>query len=115
MEEKPAKKAKRVVDEMERLVMGIKPKHTRKTVVRYDSMYGRDTKGDNDDENNSMNQKFAKEQEEFWESQNAYYGALKKPEENYDGPEWREIVKKGELYLKMELLEEKHGYEWSCN
>lgn len=114
MEEKPARKSKRVVDEMEKLVMGTKPEPTRKTVVRYDSMYGRNIKHVPESDN-TLNQKFAREQQEYWNGIYAGYDGMNEPEEKYDGPDWREITKKGELYSKMELLEEKHGYEWSCN
>ncbi len=119
MKERPAKKFKSVDDksvddEMEKLVMGIPPKPIRKTVVRYDAMYGRNIKHVPESDN-TLNQKFAQEQIDLDNSPNADYGGVKNFEEKYDGPDWREIVKKGELYSKMEKLEEKHGYEWSYN
>lgn len=111
MKGKPKATKRKYVDEMDRLVNGAEPKAPRKNFVEYDPMYGYDIKyifvGDD------FVQKLAKSG--LQNSPNADYGALKKREENYDGPEWREITKEGALYLKMELLEEKHGYEWGCN
>lgn len=108
---KPKATKRKYVDEMDRLVNGTEPKAPQKNFVEYDPMYGGNIKyifvG------NDFVHKCAKS--DLQDSPNAYYGALKKPEEKYDGPDWQEIVKKGELYLKMEMLEEKHGYEWGCN
>ncbi len=111
MEEERKAAKRKYVDEMDRLVNGAEPKAPRKNFVEYDPMYGYNIKyifvGDD------FVQKCAKF--DTRNSPNADYGGVKKPEENYDGPEWREITKEGALYLKMEMLDEKHGHEWGYN
>lgn len=95
--------------------MGSAPKPILKTVVRYDAMYGRDIKHVPESDN-TLNQKFAREQQDYWNGIYAGYDGMNEPEEKYDGPDWREITKKDTpLGVKMEKLEEKHGYEWSYN
>lgn len=111
---KPGTKKKLLVDEMERLVHGTEPKAHRKKFVEYDSMYGYEI-GYVPVDIDEVARKFATETVAFCLGPNSGYGGVKKFEEKYDGPDWREIVKKGELYSKIEKLEEKHGYEWSYN
>lgn len=114
MKAKPKIKKTPLVYEMDRLVHGVEPKAPRKNLVEYDPMYGYEIEYvpvDIDE----VAQKFATETVAFCLGPNADYGGVKKFEEKYDGPDWREIAKKGELYSKMELLLEKHGYEWSYN
>lgn len=101
------------VDEMERLVIGTEPKKPpRKDLVKFDMMYGREIKCHSDD----VGDKYGGETVAYCTGPDADYGGIKKPEEKYDGPDWHELVEKyTPLGVKMEKLEEKHGYDWGYN
>lgn len=85
MEEKvkPAKKTQ-YVDEMKRLVIGTEPKPPQNSHVEYDPMYGFNVRRAPELQ---LGRKYAKELENYGESDAMLYGGTKKKDEKYE-PEW---------------------------